>query len=80
MLNKIGKWESVKMKFDIFYMMNDREGELYAKLTLYPRTGWKSTYKSIYLIKPGRYKVQVFNDDDKQVGEGYLTLLDKGGN
>lgn len=68
------KLNTTKISYKVFMMKNDREGELAAELSAKTRTSWFSVTKKIYFFKPGYYKVDVFNADNKLIVSGFVTI------
>lgn|GEM_PF-968708 len=66
-----------KVFFKVFDMKNPRSGELYAELRTYVRPEWSFTTKRIYFIKPGYYKIEVYDESYMRLAEGYITVTDR---
>jgi hypothetical protein len=66
-----------KLSYRIFFMKNDREGELTAELSVYTRPDWQSASKQVYFFKPGYYKVDIFNEKDEMIASDYVTITDR---
>ena len=66
-----------KMKFMLFTMKNDREGELYADLTQYILPNSLYTAKKMYFYKPGYYRVDVLDENNNPIGKSYITITDR---
>lgn len=68
--------ESGKLKYRVFNMKNDVEGELYAELSLYTQPNWSKAYKKIWFIRPGYYKIEVYTESNRLLASGYVSVLD----
>jgi hypothetical protein len=68
---------TTKINYKVFFMKNDREGELAAELSAKTRASWFSVTKKIYFFKPGYYKVDVYNADNKLIVSGFVTISDR---
>jgi hypothetical protein len=68
---------TTKLSYRIFFMKNEREGELTAELSVYTRPEWQSASKQVYFFKPGRYKVDVFNEKDEMIASDFVTISDR---
>ncbi len=66
-----------KLKFMLFAMKNDREGTLYADLSLHVMPNALFAVKKLYFYKPGYYKVDVLDEKDKFLTSGFLTIIDR---
>ncbi|HLP49917.1 MAG TPA: hypothetical protein VK154_03475 [Chitinophagales bacterium] len=66
-----------KLKFKLYAMKNDREGELYAELSLYLNPRSLFGVKKMRFYKPGYYKVEVLDDKDGILTTGFVTLSDR---
>lgn len=64
-----------KVFYKIFDMKNDKEGEIYAELRSATRPEWKSVNKRIYFIKPGYYKIELYDISNKRLTEAYITIM-----
>jgi hypothetical protein len=71
------KIPAAKLKLMLFEMKNDREGTLYADLSLrvIPNSTW--AVKKLYFYKPGYYKVDVLDENNKYVTGGFVTITDR---
>ncbi len=67
-----------KLKFMLFAMKNDREGTLYADLSMHVPPNSLSAVKKLFFYKPGYYKVDVLDEEDKFLATGLVTILDHG--
>lgn len=66
-----------KLKFMLFTMKTDREGKLYADLSLNVSANSMFAVKKMYFYKPGYYKVDVLDENDKFLTTAFLTVLDR---
>ena len=68
-----------KLRFMIFFMQNDKEGKLYADLSLaLPDDRAKYAMKKITFYKPGYYKIDVLNADGfLPLATGFVTVTDR---
>jgi len=66
-----------KLKFMMFSMQNDKEGSLYADLSLTVIPGSLYAMKKLYFYKPGYYKVDVLDENNKYLTGGFITILDR---
>ncbi len=66
-----------KMEIKIFDMKTDQSGEIYADLHVYARAEWKQVSKRIYFVKPGYYKVEIYDEKMNRLTEGYMTISDR---
>lgn len=66
-----------KLKFVLFTMKTDKEGTLYADLSLNISANSMFAVKKMYFYKPGYYKVDVLDENDKFLTTSFLTILDR---
>jgi hypothetical protein len=66
-----------KLKFMLFAMTNDREGKLYADLSLNITPNALFAVKKIHFFKPGYYKIDVLDESDKRLTTSFVTILDR---
>ena len=66
-----------KLRYMIFNMKTDREGKLYADLSLTTRPKSLFAVKRIYFYKPGYYKVDVLDEKDNFLTTGFITISDR---
>lgn len=66
-----------QLKFVIFSMKNDREGTLYADLSLNIKANALFAVKKMYFYKPGYYKIDVLDENDKFLTTSFLTVIDR---
>ena len=66
-----------KLKFMLFAMKNDKDGTLYADLSLNVTPGSLYAMKKLYFYMPGYYKVDVLDENDKYLGGGFITITDR---
>ncbi len=71
---KIG---AAKLKFKLFAMENDREGTLYADLSLNVMPGASYAMKKMFFYKPGYYKVEVADENGKTLTSGFVTISER---
>ncbi len=68
--------ESGKLKYKVFNMKNDVEGELYAELSLYTQPNWSKADKKIWFIRPGYYKIEVYTETNTLLASGYVSVME----
>lgn len=56
-------------------MKNSKDGEIYAELRSSTRPEWKSVNKRIYFVKPGYYKVEIYDAANKRLAESFITTM-----
>ena len=68
-----------KLRFMIFAMKNDKEGKLYADLSIaIPDSSSPYVIKKLMFYKPGYYKVDVLNAlNFVPLTTGYVTITDR---
>jgi hypothetical protein len=66
-----------KLKFKLFSMQNDKQGELYAELSLNLPRNAIFAVKKLFFYKPGYYKVEVLDEHDQALASGFVTILDR---
>ncbi len=66
-----------KLFFKIFDMKNDHTGDIYAELRTATRPDWVFTTKKMYFVKPGYYKVEVYDEGNKRLAESFLTITER---
>jgi len=66
-----------KMEIKIFEMASAQNGEIYADLHVYARSEWKQVSKRIYFVKPGYYKVEIYDEKMNRLAENFLTISDR---
>ncbi len=66
-----------RLKFKLYAMNNDREGTLYADLSLAVPTNALYAVKKMYFYKPGYYKVEVLDDKDGKLTSGFVTISER---
>ena len=66
-----------KLKFMLFAMINDREGKLYADLSLNVVSSALFAVKKIHFFKPGYYKIDVLDENDKRLTTSFVTIMDR---
>lgn len=64
-----------KIFYKIFEMKNSKEGEIYAELRSATRPEWKCVNKRIYFVKPGYYKIELYDIANKRLAESYITIM-----
>lgn len=64
-----------KLFFKIFDMKNDKDGEIYADLRSSTRPEWKNVNKRIYFVKPGYYKIELYDISNKRLAESFITIM-----
>lgn len=64
-----------KIFYKIFDMKNDKDGEIYAELRSATRADWKSVNKRVYFVKPGYYKIELYDISNKRLAETYITVM-----
>lgn len=64
-----------KIFYKIFDMKNDKDGEIYAELRSATRPEWKSVNKRVYFVKPGYYKIELYDISSKRLAEAYITVM-----
>ncbi len=64
-----------KIFYKIFIMKNSNDGEIYAELRSATRPEWKSVNKRIYFVKPGYYKVEIYDAANKRLAESFITIM-----
>lgn len=66
-----------RLKFKLYAMNNDREGTLYADLSLAVPANALYAVKKMYFYKPGYYKVEVLDDKDGKLTSGFVTISER---
>ena len=66
-----------KLRYKLYMMKNDREGEIFAELSSSVKPEWFAAVKKLYFVKPGYYKLDVFKADNTQIGSLFFTLSDR---
>lgn len=64
-----------KIFYKIFIMKNSNDGEIYAELRSATRPEWKNVNKRIYFVKPGYYKVEIYDATGKRLAERFITIM-----
>lgn len=66
-----------RLKFKLYAMNNDREGTLYADLSVAVPNNALYAVKKMYFYKPGYYKVEVLDDKDGKLTSGFVTISER---
>lgn len=66
-----------KLQFKVFDMHNDLSGDIYAELKANTQAGSKQVFKKIYFVRPGYYKVEVYDEKINRLAVEYLTITDR---
>lgn len=67
-----------KLRYRVYDMKGEKSGEVYADLRVYTRPAWKRVWKKIYFVKPGYYKVEVYDEHTpKPLVSGFVTITDR---
>ncbi|HRG88478.1 MAG TPA: hypothetical protein PLW44_05615 [Chitinophagales bacterium] len=66
-----------RLKFKLYAMSNDREGTLYADLSVAVPPNALYAVKKMYFYKPGYYKVEVLDDKDGKLTSGFVTISER---
>jgi hypothetical protein len=66
-----------KIRYKLYLMKNDREGEISAELSSDTKPEWFATVKKLYFFKPGYYRLDVFKADNTEIGSVFFTLSDR---
>lgn len=66
-----------KLRYMVFNMKTDKEGKLYADLSLTTRPKSLFAVKQIMFYKPGYYKVDVLDGKDNFLTTGFITISDR---
>lgn len=66
-----------KLLFKIFEMENDFSGEIYAEVKAAVKAETKFVFKKIYFLKPGYYKVEVYDEKLNRLASEYVTITDR---
>ena len=68
---------TTKIRYKLYLMRNDNEGDIYAELSTSTRPEWFAVAKKMYFFKPGYYRVDVFKADKSKIGSVFFTLSDR---
>ena len=66
-----------KVYYRVYFMKNDHDGELFAELSSITRANDFYTVRSITFVKPGYYKVDVFDANNNRLTSGSVTISDR---
>lgn len=66
-----------KLSFKVFEMKNDLSGEIYAEVKTAVKAEAKYASKKIYFVKPGYYKVEVYDEKLNRLASEYITITDR---
>lgn len=64
-----------KIFYKIFEMKNSKDGEIYAELRSATRPEWRNVNKRIYFVKPGYYKIELYDIANKRLAESFITIM-----
>ncbi len=66
-----------KLLFKVFEMKNDLGGEIYAEVKTAVKAEAKYAFKKMYFVKPGYYKVEVYDEKLNRLASEYITITDR---
>lgn len=66
-----------KLQYRVYDMIGEKSGEIYADLKVHARPAWKRVWKKLYFVKPGYYKVEVYNERAQLLTSGFVTITDR---
>lgn len=76
-LENHNKLNTSKVKFKVYNMKNDHDGELFAELNTYAKPYWTAALKKIYFVKPGRYMVEAYSVNETLLATQYVVITDR---
>lgn len=66
-----------KLQFKVFDMHNDLTGDIYAEVKANVKEGSKQVFKKIYFVRPGYYRVEVYDEKINRLAVEYITITDR---
>lgn len=77
MLKNESGLNGMKLQFKVFEAQGNQNGEIYADLKTYTRPEWNSVSRRISFIKPGYYKVEVYDERLVRLAARFVTITDR---
>lgn len=67
----------MKLQFKVFETQGSESSDIYADLKTYTRPEWTSVSRRISFIKPGYYKVEVYDERQHRLASRFVTITDR---
>lgn len=66
-----------KLEYRIYDVKNDLTEDLYARVKTYTTPGLSWAAKKIYFVKPGYYRVEVYDEKLNRLASEFVTITDR---
>lgn len=66
-----------KLEYRIYEVKNDVTEKLYARVKTFPAPSLNWATKKIYFVKPGYYRVEVYDEKLSRLASEYVTITDR---